>query len=110
MNIKQPSVRGNASIDIRVEGLETDSINTASHADSSMFFVLRPLIIFEMAACSKASFVESRDFKRGRVSSCVYLVVSLLLGTLLEIVESLLKKDILITSADVCKKSCSQTT
>ena len=82
-------------IDIRVEGLETDSINTASHADSSMFLVLRPLIIFEMAACSKATapFVESSDFKRGRVPSYVYLVVSLLLGTLLEIVESLLKKD-----------------
>ena len=36
------------SIDIRVEGLETGSINTASRADSSMFLVLRPLIIFEM--------------------------------------------------------------
>ena len=92
-------------IHIRVEGLETDSINTASHADSSMF---RPLIIFEMAACSKASFVESSDFKRGRVPSYVYLVVSLLLGTLLEIVESLLKKDTFNLSspvADVCKKA-----
>ena len=63
-----------SGIDIRVEGLETDSINTASHADSSMFLVLRPLIIFEMAACSSkatAPFVESSDtgmyFKRGRV-------------------------------------------
>ena len=96
------------AIDIRVEGLETDSINTASHADSWMFLVLRPLIIFEMAACSKASFVESSDFKRGRVPSCVYLVVSLLLGTLLEIVESLLKKDTFNLSspvADVCKKA-----
>ena len=31
------------TIDIRVEGLETDSINTASRADSSMLLVLRPL-------------------------------------------------------------------
>ena len=48
------------AIDIRVEGLETGSINTASRADSSMFLVLRPLIIFEMAACSNATapFVE----------------------------------------------------
>ena len=46
------------SIDIRVEGLETDSINTASRADSSMFLVLRPLSIFEMAVCSKVPFVE----------------------------------------------------
>ena len=30
-------------IDIRVEGLETDSINTASRADSSMLLLLRPL-------------------------------------------------------------------
>ena len=37
-------------IDIRVEGLETDSINTASRADSSMLLVLRPLTIFEMKA------------------------------------------------------------
>ena len=43
------------TIDIRVEGLETGSINTASRADSSMFLVLRPLIIFEMAACSNAT-------------------------------------------------------
>ena len=94
--------------------METDSINTASHADSSMFLVLRPLIIFEMAACSKAAapFVESSDtgmyFKRGRVPSYEYLVVSLLLGTLLEIVESLLKKDTFNLSspvADVCKKA-----
>ena len=48
------------AIDIRVEGLETGSINTASRVDSSMFLVLRPLIIFEMAACSNATapFVE----------------------------------------------------
>ena len=47
-------------IDNRVEGLETGSINTASRADSSMFLVLRPLIVFEMAACSNATapFVE----------------------------------------------------
>ena len=37
-------------IDIRVEGLETDPINTASRADSSMLLVLRPLTIFEMKA------------------------------------------------------------
>ena len=38
----------------------------------------------------------------------IYLVVSLLLGTLLEIVESLLKKDTFNLSspvADVCKKA-----
>ena len=52
--------------------------------------------------------VESSDFKRGRVPSYVYLVVSLLLGTLLEIVESLLKKDTFNLSspvADVCTKA-----
>ena len=52
--------------------------------------------------------MESSDFKRGRVPSYVYLVVSLLLGTLLEIVESLLKKDTFNLSspvADVCKKA-----
>ena len=38
------------AIDIRVEGLETDPINTASCADSSMLLVLRPLTIFEMKA------------------------------------------------------------
>eukprot|EP00731_Ephydatia_muelleri_P004333 Em0002g509a len=58
-----------------------------------MFLVLRPLIIFEMAACSKATapFVESSDT-----------------GTLLEIVESLLKKDTFNLSspvADACKKA-----
>ena len=33
------------TIDIRVEGLEADAINTSSRADSSMFLVLRPFLV-----------------------------------------------------------------
>ena len=87
-------------IDNRVEGLETGSINTASRADSSMFLVLRPLIVFEMAACSNATapFVEPITQLNKKMSIALLRVESSLEDTLVNVS--------LDSAAETCGRSC----